>query len=293
MEGKSDDVKKLMKLMFTMYVGKIKSGSQADLNDNYALLLTTLENQEKIEPENKETYDKMRQVINSFHNLVTKPDIVDEIRETGIKEEDFVRKYKEEIFGEPKRKYDMNDLYRDDLISRYKNDKRKEYITPHSKPLELKYKDRRNKTVKLSNVAELQYTGWNGAKANLSMYKVQREQESGEFTENYVYSNIMIANMDEPEYRNAVLDELLSENNISLSNVGGYVGEIAYEPKSGEDDKLFTENQKGGRYTYRVSKNYVLAYEDEEVTAAINEPARSIDTKNNVVPFKKVDEMER
>ena len=125
MEGKSDDVKKLMKLMFTMYVGKIKSGSQTDLNDNYALLLTTLENQEKIEPENKETYDKMRQVINSFHNLVTKPDIVDEIKETGIKEEDFVRKYKEEIFGEPKRKYDMNDLYRDDLISRYKNDKRR------------------------------------------------------------------------------------------------------------------------------------------------------------------------
>ena len=125
------------------------------------------------------------------------------------------------------------------------------------------------------------------------MYKVQKEQENGEFSEDYVYSNILIANMDEPEYREAVLDELLSDNNIGLSNSGGYVGEIALEPREGKDDKLYTEKQKDGRYTYRVSENYVLAYEEEAVTAAINEPARNIDTKNNVIPFKKADGMER
>ena len=293
MEGKSEDIKKLMQFMFTMYVGKIKSGSQTDLNDNYAMLLTTLENQEKSEPSKGETYDKMREIISSFHKLVTRPDIKAEIRETGIKEDDFVRKYREEIFGEPKRKYDMKDLYRDSLISTYSNDSRKEFIRPHSKPIELEYKDRLGRTVKLSNVAELQYSEWNGTKTNLSMYKVQREQENGELSEDYIYSNILIANMDEPEYRNAVLDELLSDNNISLSNSGGYVGEIMLAPRKGKEDMLYTEKQKDGRYTYRVSENYVLTYEEEAVTAAINEPARNINTKNNVVPFKKVDGMER
>ena len=153
MEGKNEDIKKLMQFIFTIYVGKLKSGNQTDLNDNYAWLLTTLDNQEKGSPEKKETYDKMRGIIHSFHELVTRPEIGAEIRETGIKEEDFMRKYKEEIFGEPKRKYDMKDLYRDSLISTYNNDKRKEYITPHSKPIELEYKDRRGRTVKLSNVA--------------------------------------------------------------------------------------------------------------------------------------------
>lgn len=293
MEGKNEDIKKMMQFIFTIYVGKLKSGNQTDLNDNYAWLLTTLDNQEKGSPDKKETYDKMRGIIHSFHELVTRPEIGAEIRETGIKEEDFMRKYKEEIFGEPKRKYDMKDLYRDSLISTYNNDKRKEYITPHSKPIELEYKDRRGRTVKLSNVAELQYSEWNGTKTNLSMYKVQKEQENGEFSEDYVYSNILIANMDEPEYREAVLDELLSDNNIGLSNSGGYVGEIALEPREGKGDKLYTEKQKAGRYTYRVSENYVLAYEEEAVTAAINEPARNIDTKNNVIPFRKADGMER
>ena len=79
MENKSNDIKKLLQFLFTMYAGKIRSGSGTDLNDNYAWLLATLANQEKASKENLEEnihdvkikdYDKIREIIGNFHQLV-------------------------------------------------------------------------------------------------------------------------------------------------------------------------------------------------------------------------------
>lgn len=302
MEDKSNDIKRLLKFMFTMYVGKIKSGSTTDLNDNYAWLLVTLENQEKKDKEgivdkennNENNYNKMREIIERFHNLLTRPDIAKELKETGIRDEDFVRKYKEEIFEVPTREYDMSYLKRDSIISEYANEHKKEYITPNAKPQEIEYTDSKGKTIKIANIGELHYVEWTGIKDEMSMYRVKKEKDNGEFSEHYVYSNIIVANMDEPEYRKAVLDELLSDKNINLSNAGGYIGEISYTPhKAGETVQLYTEDKKPDIYSYRISPQYALTYTSERVTAAISEPAHNMDTKNNVIEFKKAGGAER
>lgn len=312
MENKSNDIKKLLQFLFTMYAGKIRSGSGTDLNDNYAWLLATLANQEKasqekleerIQDEKTKDYDKIREIIGNFHQLMSRPDIVKELRESNIRDEDFARKYKEEIFGEPTREYDMSYLKRDSIISEDGNEHKKEYITPNDKPQEIEYTDSKGKTIKIANIGELHYVEWTGIKDEMSMYRVKKENDNGEFSEHYVYSNIIVSNMDEPEYRKAVLDELLSDKNISLSNAGGYIGEISYTPhKEGATVQLYTEDKKPDIYTYRVSPRYALTYTSERVSAAISEPAKDISTKNksktvqtrnNVIPFGKASGAER
>ena len=37
---------------------------------------------------------------------------------------------------------------------------------------------------------------------------------------------IIIANMEDPKYRNAVIEELFSDNNLMLSKCNGYIGDI-------------------------------------------------------------------
>lgn len=72
--------------------------------------------------------------------------------------------------------------------------------------------------------------------------------------------------MDNPEYRDAVLSELLGENNISLSNAGGYIGMI-----SRQNNKLARREQEtvAGVYTFRINDKYCIEYDSEDLSAVM------------------------
>lgn len=271
-EGYGMDVTSLMNQILLASVNNIRAGRKVDLNNSFNYHMHGLENDKKKYPDQVEKYEKLEEIIKSFYKLLSDPAVIAEIRETKIKDQEFIDKYKEEILGDNKRQYDMSSLYESSLIgSSSDGKKRKEAFVPSKEKIEFEFLDDKNNAVRLIKLGDLLYEEWNGTRANISMYRIQREVAKGQFLESLVYTNIVIPKMNEPEYRKAILGELLSSNNINLSNAGGYIGEIIESPK--QDDELnYTERKTATSYQYRLSDKYILDYDAASVTAAVDLP---------------------
>ena len=64
-----------------------------------------------------------------------------------------------------------------------------------------------------------------GVREYISCYEIIKEK-MGQSTVTEVFSNIRTAELNNPEYARAVAEFLLSDENLSLHNYGGYIGEI-------------------------------------------------------------------
>ena len=73
--------------------------------------------------------------------------------------------------------------------------------------------------------------------------------------------------MDDVQYRDAVLEELLSDDNILLSNCNGYIGEIELDPKEKEPEEQQLETST--RFKYRIDNKYIISYNSTPLTAVI------------------------
>ena len=78
------------------------------------------------------------------------------------------------------------------------------------------------------------------------------------------------------ELRHAIIEDLLDKDNIDRANCGGYVGEVCKQSRTDENDVIHSEKITSTGYTYRLTDNYVLVYDDTEVSAAINMPTSKI-----------------
>ena len=284
-EGYDIGIESLINQMLLVYVRNIRAGKKIDLNNTYEWIEKGINNDERKNPGQEKKYNRLHQIATSFYNLISNPDIIDEIKNTDIKDQEFVDKYKEQILGDKKRQYDMSSLYDSSSIaSTHDRKKRKEAFVPSGEKIEFEFLDENNNAVRVIKLGDMMYEEWNGTRTNMSMYRVQREIEKGQFLENLVYTNIIIPKMSEPEYRKAVLNELLSTNNINLSNCGGYIGEILESPKHDENELNYTERRTATNYQYRLSDKYILDYDATAVTAAIDLPVpdRSNEVKEKI-----------
>lgn len=68
------------------------------------------------------------------------------------------------------------------------------------------------------------------------------------------------------EYKQAIVDELLSRENIKLSNSKGYIGEIVRND-SENGVKPGEERKEPGIYQYGVSEKFCLQYSREDAIA--------------------------
>lgn len=83
--------------------------------------------------------------------------------------------------------------------------------------------------------------------------------------------------MENMEYRAAVLEELLSRNNIELSNVGGYIGEIEKAPIDEKEFGKGKEKVMAGNYCYRITPDYMLIYRSAELDAVVRHHRKEIE----------------
>lgn len=127
----------------------------------------------------------------------------------------------------------------------------------------------------LQEVGELEYSVEHEGKHRISRYKVSKEIEGKEPSEEYVFSHIDLYEMRENiQYREAVLGELLSDNNISKSNASGYIGELSDSIGELERMKIGDEIDDGD-YIYKTphkSKNgqyYGLVYDAQDLSAVV------------------------
>lgn len=228
-----------------------------------------IENQIRSTPENEEECRELLEILEKTYRMLSDPEVADIIIKNNVTHKQFISKYGEKILGDNKRKYDMSDRFNPSLIA-YQDreiDARKVKYIPEE-GIEHIYLDEEGKEVSIQEIGKLYFEEWNGVKSSVSKYRVIKQLAEGAHQTSEVFSNIKIIEMEDPEYREAVLGELLSKNNIELSKTGGYVGEITDVPTS-ERLKVGGEKIIAGDYFYRVNPQYMITYHSEEIAAAM------------------------
>ena len=99
----------------------------------------------------------------------------------------------------------------------------------------------------------------------ISKYRVQIQDGDGTINID-VYSNIIQSQMEEEEYRTAILRGLLGSTNLEKLSVNGYIGDIEKREEQEGEAKTSEKADKRER-TYRLNSNYVLRYSAEALTA--------------------------
>ena len=263
-----DEEHRLLNFLVQVYFNRITSSKEDTTSAIYSFL-SGLANSKREEY----TVSKQKKaIIDSFFEIVGQPEVNDAIRTRKLTKEEFIEKYQEKILGDNKRKYSMRDLYLDGLVEKDTVDSfsKKTIFVPAREKIDHSFSDESNETVKITFLGTLYFKEWNGTRASINKYKIQRKNKENDFQEEDVYTDIIMPKMEEPEYRKAVLNELLSYNNIKLSNCGGYIGKIEQAPRNVMDNSESREVQDTYGYSYRISDKYILHYDATELTAAIN-----------------------
>ena len=219
----------------------------------------------------KEKYDNLRNIVDSFFNYITDDRVVAQVKSGKLSKKNLETNFLADIMSVPKRKFDMKDLYRSDLIASVgKNSNTKNVkMSFKSNGQEHIYTDTNGKHYKLTDIGSILYEEWGGIKSDLSIYQKKKKKSNGEVSKDLICTRIIISEMGNPKYRKAVLEELFSEENIHKSNAGIYIGQIQKRKQSSDKDLPHTETQTTNEYTYRIDDEYVLEYDATELSAVV------------------------
>jgi len=198
--------------------------------------------------------------------------------------------YKESILGDNKRQYDMSSLIDDGLIASQNGRKMYQYKKLNQNPQLFEYVDSLGRKIQIGKTGTLAFYQANQIEDYIENYRVSIEQD-GEINIYDIFSNINIYKMStDKKYQMAVLDELLSRNNITLSNSYGYIGEIEQNNEHNENAEVREKKSKYG-YTYILDDDYQLSY-DAITSSAVAIYAREKYKQNNQEKNNKVINLE-
>ena len=269
-------MEEFFKTLSQMYLGQMRRENFDNVSSSkgiYQYVVNSINQEMQKDPTNRLYYDKMRNVLDRFFELITDPKALEEIKDKKITIAQFMNLYRDIVLGSDNRKYNMSDLFNEKYIASRVNtktgeeDKKIAYRKLESKPF--KYKDSMGQEGEIQLVGSLGMENYNREKDYLFKYRVQRKISDKNYIVNEIYSNIRIADMDDPEYLEAVCMELLNDSNIMLSNADGYIGQIDNTPVEMKQDKIGTEKTIADVYYYKINDKYSLAYDATYVTAVM------------------------
>jgi len=300
-ENNQDDKKEFtleyfFHLMVRTYFNQIKR--ENFYNDNscehiYQWMIDTIRKKVEEEPGKIDYYKKMLKIADKCYTLFSNPKVRDEIIQKDMKAEGFIKEYggnileQEKKKDEPKKeeirqenmqdyriKYDMSDLLDENCIVKSNNIRggelgRRLSYTPRN-GLENQYEDikgRRN--IVIQEIGRLNMTHSINIEDYITKYRVQMKIGNYPYKTVEVYSDINIAKMSNPQYREAVLQELLGTNNILLSNANGYIGQIVQTPIEMKGACTKKEGMLVDRYYYKINEQYALMYDPRHLSGVI------------------------
>ena len=253
-----------------------------DIDGCYENLMRLLASDEEKNPENRDFIQEKRKIIERFYKLMKDPTVISDIKNKRILKKDFLSKYANLILGKDLRKYDMSDLYNSSLIASNKRIPSMKNIKANLRRdnrVTHRFTDNNGNNFSITKIGELNYQEFTGLDTGISIYEIEQSSKGDEtLAKRIIYSNINIQQMDDEEYRNLVLHELLGTDNLDKSNCGGYVGEILRRPRKNEQDTLFSESRNSSEYTYRLTDKYVLSFDATAVTASMDMPVNTLQT---------------
>lgn len=270
-KAKGSTVKGLVGFLITTCFSRLNNQNHEKVEAYRGKIKEMLNMEERQHRGEEQRYNYLRDTVDSFFDYVESEEITRKVQSGKLSKAELEDGFLEDIMNIPKRKYDMRDLYSPGLISSYRENPnfKKVRVLLRNDGSQQVYIDDDGRRIILTDVGTVEYEEWGGMRADLSMYQLQKERPNGAFTQNIVCTKVIIPDMEEPGYRDAVLKELFSDENISKSNVSSYIGQISRRKKSNSSDLPRTERQTASEYTYRIDNNYVLEYDATELTAVV------------------------
>lgn len=261
----------LVRLLVTTCYSRINLSDATKLGTLRKQFKDMLSMEERKYQGQQEKYNNLRNVIDLFFDYITDDRVVAQVRSGKLTKKSLETNFLADIMSVPKRKFDMKDLYRTDLIASVgKNSSTKNVrMSFKNNGQEHIYIDNNGRSYKLTDIGNIVYEEWGGIKSDLTIYQLEKKLLNGETSKDLICTRIIISEMENPKYKKAVLEELLSENNIHKSNAGIYVGQILKRKQSNNKDLPHTEHQTTNEYTYRIDDEYVLEYDATELSAVV------------------------
>ena len=261
----------LVRLLVTTCYSRINLSDATKLGTLRKQFKEMLSMEERKYQGQQEKYNNLRNVIDLFFDYITDDRVVAQVRSGKLTKKSLETNFLADIMSVPKRKFDMKDLYRTDLIASVgKNSSTKNVrISFKNNGQEHIYTDNNGRSYKLTDIGSIVYEEWGGIKSDLTIYQLEKKLLNGETSKDLICTRIIISEMENPKYKKAVLEELLSEDNIHKSNAGIYVGQILKRKQSNNKDLPHTEHQTTNEYTYRIDDEYVLEYDATELSAVV------------------------
>lgn len=253
----------------------------------YDGLINLIENGQRADLINKKEHDnsvdeEKRKILEKCLDIFRSPEIRDLIKKGNFDAKQIYSMFHEKILGDNKRQYNISSLYDENIIAGRRDGKGKCIKFTKKDGMDNAFTSLSGETIKIKCIGELNYKTQLGEESYITKYKVTRPIAGNKAETFEVYSNINMPQMsNNDEYKEMVLNELLSENNIRLSNANGYLGVIT------EDHSMDVgEEQKSRiRYKYKASPNYMLLGETDEMSAVKDYEQREKETK--IVPEEK------
>ena len=190
---------------------------------------------------------KLKRVVNSEESQIATTDDSGQPLPAETISENILENSAEELLGDKKRKYDMSNLYTRGMFSSIQ-------FTKMNVMKEMS-QDKYGNTLIITQIGELKYTS--GAE----------ESEVGQFAIRFTTANNtetraaeVFAKIDfdrlneDEEYYDVFINELFSKNNINLSNVCNYLGEITPTTRK---QKVKNESIIDGIYQYQASLKHL------------------------------------
>lgn len=177
----------------------------------------------------------------------------------------------ESIFSDCERHYNMSKLASKKMISDIQNPdgstkKDVNYFDDYEPAKSIT--DFSGNTISIQPIGRIEYSCNPSLDDYIYAYKISKHLDNEIIMEpQTLFSIIHMGRLDDPDYKNAVANTLLSDNNIELSHTCGFVGELAIIKNSSLSDG--EEKFDSGFYNYKIpGSKYTLIYEDAKIEAA-------------------------
>lgn len=221
--------------------------------------------------------EEKRRILEKCYDMFSNEGFRDIIRRGNLSAKEIAQKSSGIILGDKKRKYDMSHKYLEGSVAT----KEGQYGTV-KKDIEFRKIDGKSYefsngakgTIKIQQIGQLAYKSAFGVQNNkVKQYRIVFQGDNNSSKEYHAFSEIDLEKMKKDgEYCSAVLEELLSENNIELSNSGHYIGSI-YDTRNDSKPLQIGEEREDGKYgdyEYQASEHYKIVYDSQDLSAVMD-----------------------
>lgn len=229
------------------------------------------------EPEDLDVLEEKRRILEKCYDMFSNEGFRDIIRRGNLSAKQIAQKSAGIILGDKKRKYGMSHKYLDGSVATKEGQYgivKKDIESSKIDGKTYEFADGAEGTIRIQQIGQIAYTSAFGVQNNkVIQYRIILPLANDTGKEYQVFSNIDLEKMGkDTEYCSAVLDELLSQNNIELSNSGGYIGTICDTRNDSKPLQVGEEREDGkyGDYEYQVSENYKIVYDSQDLSAVMD-----------------------